>query len=83
MGHTADNDGTKDGLGNQTPLDMYDKRDKPHGGKMDSLAAQLFGVVCFGSFLVLQRQYPKSVWKVWKFLGSFLSISRSGRGRSV
>lgn len=27
---------------------------------------------------MLQRQYPKSVWRVWKFFGLFLSMSGSG-----
>jgi hypothetical protein len=81
MGHAADNDRTKDGLGEPDPLGMcMSKRDKPHGWKMDSLTAHLFGVVCFGSFLVLQRQYPKSVWKAWRFFGLFSSIWGSGRG---
>jgi hypothetical protein len=73
MGYTADNDRTKDGHG---PLWMcMSKRDKPHGWKMDSLAAHLFGVVCIGTFFVLQRQYPKSVWIVWKFFGLFPFIA--------
>ena len=46
---------------------------KPRGWKMDSLAARLFGVVFIGMFIVLQRQYPKSVSKSGGSFGMFPS----------